>query len=171
MKSPSLLGKAKKALYYIQDEAKNINKSEGKFCAASLTHKESIQQLKVWHLRLGHLPFSKIQHLFPSLNGIDISKECFCTVCPMAKQTRNMFSRSSIKTTDIFQLVHVDIWGPLRHPSRIKCNLFITFVDDYSRFTWVKFIKNKSDFLQIFKQFYEFVLTQFEKKNKDNKNR
>ena len=39
-------------------------------------------------------------------------------------------------------------------------------VDDSSRFTWVKFIRNKSDFLNMFKQFYEFVLPQFETKIK-----
>ena len=116
----------------------------------------------MWHLRLGHLPFTKIRYIFPSLNGIDANKECFCTVCPLAKQTRSTFCKSSIKTTSIFQMTHVSIWRCLRHPSRIKCNHFIIIVDDYSRFTWVKFIRNKFDFLNVFKQFYEFALTQFE---------
>lgn len=64
------------------------------------------------------------------------------------------------------QLLHIDIWGPLRHNSRIKRNIFITIVDDHSRFTWVFYVKQKSDFLQVFKHFYEYVLTQFNKKIK-----
>ena len=45
-------------------------------------------------------------------------------------------------------------------------NLFITIVDDYSRFTWVFFVKQKSEFLSVFKHFYDYVLTQFDKRIK-----
>lgn len=84
----------------------------------------------------------------------------------MAKKTRNSFPRLLINTVEAFPLLHVDIWGPVKYASRIKCNSFITIVDDYTRYTWIFLIKNKSEFLYIFTQFYEYVLTQFEKKIK-----
>ena len=75
-------------------------------------------------------------------------------------------STSTINTFESFQLLHVDIWGCLKYASRFKCNSFITIADDYSRYTWIFLIKNKSDFLCIFTQFYEYVLTQFDKRIK-----
>ena len=44
--------------------------------------------------------------------------------------------------------------------------MFITIVDDYTRFTWVIFIQHKFEFLSHFKNFYNMVLTQFHKKIK-----
>ena len=84
----------------------------------------------------------------------------------MAKQNRNNFPRHLINTVEAFQLLHVDIWRPVKYGSRIKCNSFITIVDDYTRYTWIFLIKNKSNFLCSFTQFYEYALTQFEKKIK-----
>lgn len=98
------------------------------------------------------------------MKGINVKDFCFCTICPLAKQTRSSFPRHLIKSSEIFHLLHIDIWGPIRYTSRIKSNMFITIVDDCSRFSWILLIKNKSDFLCLFKQFYEYILTQFGKK-------
>ena len=37
----------------------------------------------------------------------------------------------------LFELVHVDIWGPYSTPSLNGSKYFLTIVDDYSRCTWV----------------------------------
>jgi Pol polyprotein/integrase-like protein/gag-pre-integrase-like protein len=163
-----LLGRAKNGLYYLRtdDHSHSLDKIKHKSFSASTMYTQSLQQLKVWHLRLGHLPFEKLEVLFPSKKGIHMKDLCFCTICPMAKQTRSNFPRHTIKTVEVFQLLHVDIWGPIKYESRIKCNSFITIVDDYSRYTWIFLIKNKSEFLSIFTQFYEHVFTQFNKKIK-----
>ena len=42
----------------------------------------------------------------------------------------------------------------------------MSFVDAYSRFTWIYFLKNKSDALSVFKQFKSLVELQFNKKIK-----
>lgn len=58
-----------------------------------------------------------------------------CNICPLRKQTHKSINRSVIKTTDSFQLVHVDLWGPMKFATRLRCRSFFTIVDDYSRYT------------------------------------
>lgn len=127
------------------------------------TRSQLLNDIKMWHLRLGHLPFPSLQFLFHEYRTIEVKEHLFCTICPMAKQSRLSFNSSCVKTSASFQLLHIDVWGPLRHPSRHKCSMFISIVDDFSRFTWIFVIKHKSEFLTLFAQFYEFVLTQFNK--------
>jgi hypothetical protein len=43
------------------------------------------------------------------------------------------------------QLVHSDLCGPLSSPSFSGCKYFLTFIDDFSRCTWVYFLKLKSE--------------------------
>ena len=48
------------------------------------------------------------------------------------------------------EIVHSDICGPMQTSSIGGCNYFLTFIDDYSRKTWVYFLKNKSDAFSCF---------------------
>lgn len=168
MKMSLLLGKARSKLYYLHNDiSKNIKASRhAAHTSQNNPDGQKLHKLKLWHIRLGHLPFNKIQIIFPELKGKESDESCFCTICPLARQTRSSFSKKNKDTESVFQLMHIDVWGPIRHATRTHCNSFITIVDDYSRFTWVFLIKHKSDFLHYFKQFYEFVLTRFNTKIK-----
>ncbi|GKA40567.1 polyprotein [Tanacetum coccineum] len=44
-----------------------------------------------------------------------------------------------------FELVHSDVWGPCPITSKSGFKYFITFVDDYSRVTWLYLMKNRSE--------------------------
>lgn len=101
--------------------------------------------VKLWHLRLGHLPFQSLKHVFPNLNVKDVNDHYFCTVCPAARLTRQPFPISNIKTSRPLELIHLDVWGPYRHNTYTGCNGFLTIVDDYTRSTWVYLIKGKID--------------------------
>ena len=57
--------------------------------------------------------------------------------------TRSSFRSNSIKTCEIFQMIHIDFWGPMKHPTRKNRNSFITIVDDFSRYTWILLKKKK----------------------------
>ena len=82
---------------------------------------------------------------------------------PLARQTRLVFNKSCIQTYEMFLIIHVDIWGPLRLQIRTKCTMLVTIVDDFSRYTWGSLIQHKPDYLTCFKKFYSYVQTQFEK--------
>ena len=60
-----------------------------------------------------------------------------CIICPLAKQHRQPFPVSSSAALKPFALLHVDIWGPYRTPTYDAYKLFLSFVDDYTRGTWV----------------------------------
>jgi len=47
-------------------------------------------------------------------------------------------------------LVHTDVWGPLRVVSLCGHGLFISFIDDFSRTTWVYLLKDKSEASSVF---------------------
>ena len=50
------------------------------------------------------------------------------------------------------EIVHFDICGPMQTSSIGGYKYFLTFIDDYSRKTWVYFLKNKSDAFSYFQQ-------------------
>lgn len=79
--------------------------------------------------------------------------ESLCQVCPLAKQSRFSFLTSCMKSTKPFELLHIDVWGPYAHTTQNGCNQFLTIVDDFSRMTWIHFMKNKTDSVSIMSQF------------------
>ena len=60
-----------------------------------------------------------------------------------------------------FALVHFDIWGPSRIKSTLGFQYFVTFIDDYSRCTWVFLMKNRYELFSIFQIFYNEIKNQF----------
>ena len=46
-----------------------------------------------------------------------------------------------------FELVHSNVWGPCPVLSLIGFKYFATFVDDFSRVTWLYLIKSRSELL------------------------
>lgn len=39
---------------------------------------------------------------------------------------------------------------------------FVTFIDDYGRFTWIYFLRSKSEVFSMFQKFLTYVETQFQ---------
>ena len=69
----------------------------------------------------------------------------------MGKQTRTSFkSINDISTSRILQLVHMDLFGPMRTTSLGGKSYAFVLVDDYSRFTWVLFLSTKDEALEKF---------------------
>nr|GMD42616.1 putative late blight resistance protein homolog R1B-17 [Ipomoea batatas] len=89
------------------------------------------------------------------------SKHLTCDVCHYAKQKRSSFPISLTCSKHIFDLVHLDIWGPFPVCSLRNEFYFLTIVDDHSRFTWIHLMRNKGETRQFVKNFHAYVLTQF----------
>ena len=62
-----------------------------------------------------------------------------------------------------FELVHSDVWGPTIE-SFDGYKYFVTFVDDFSRVTWIYLLKFKNEVVDVFKDFHTLVMTQFSTK-------
>lgn len=137
------LGKLNARFYNVQDQ-KVCHKVAAVSHECNKTCLAAVDDAKLWHLRLGHLSFNKLHFLPISCDPKSCLQDTICEVCPKANQTRVSFPRSSIKTTKSFEL-HLDVWGPHSANTPSGCNQFFTIVDDFSRFTWIHFLKHKSD--------------------------
>ena len=51
------------------------------------------------------------------------------------------------------ELVHSDVFGPMKQASLSGMKYMVTFINDFSRYVWVYIIKHKSEVLSKFKEF------------------
>ncbi|KAK4395496.1 Retrovirus-related Pol polyprotein from transposon TNT 1-94 [Sesamum angolense] len=81
-----------------------------------------------------------------------------CEACLQGKQHKKPFpSRTSWRAKAVLELIHTDVCGPMRTPSHEQNRYFILFIDDYSRMTWVYFMREKSEVFKVFKKFKNLV--------------
>uniref|UniRef100_A0A2N9EVF0 Integrase catalytic domain-containing protein n=1 Tax=Fagus sylvatica TaxID=28930 RepID=A0A2N9EVF0_FAGSY len=62
-----------------------------------------------------------------------------------------------------FDLIHSDIWGPSPTATVGGSKYFVIFVDDFSRYTWIYLMHNRSELAQIYRTFAQMISTQFSK--------
>ncbi|KAL4385154.1 hypothetical protein GQ457_15G011160 [Hibiscus cannabinus] len=122
-----------------------------------------VVSVDTWHARLGHPSrqrMSCFSHMNKEISAVGFSD---CDVCHLAKQKRLSFPLSVTKSECIFDLVHMDIWGPFPVESLYGHFYFLTVVDDKSRYIWIFPMKVKSEVRGLIIQFFAFVKTQFSK--------
>eukprot|EP00253_Pinus_taeda_P009176 PITA_09176 len=117
---------------------------------------------KLWHERFGHLNYCSLQHLCKEnmVTGLPIvsCRNGVCSGCVLGKHHRDSFEkRASWHASAPLQIVHSDLCGPLPVASFSGCKYFLTFIDEFSRRTWVYFLKLKSEVFNTFLAFKAFV--------------
>lgn len=89
------------------------------------------------------------------------AESVFCSACCMGKAHRLHSPQSQTQYHSPLELIFSDLWGPAPVKSSQNFTYYITFVDAYTRFTWIYLLKNKSEALTIFKQFKVMAELQF----------
>ena len=109
------------------------------------------QPLVLWHQRLGHLNYYDLRRLLSVADGIPITESQksvdpgVCPPCLMGKHHKTYQRRIAAARTETPRaLVHSDTARPFRTPAVSGAKHFILFIDDYTRMTWVYFLKVKS---------------------------
>ncbi|XP_060212195.1 uncharacterized protein LOC132639793 [Lycium barbarum] len=115
----------------------------------------------LWHHRLGHVPFVRMKGI-PSLSHLPATQSFVCTIYLMARQARLPFpKKTSPSSSQPFELLHLDMWGPYHIPTYDKFKYFLTLVDDFSRSTWTVLLRCKSNVLNTIKAFVTLTENQF----------
>ncbi|TYK10332.1 Retrovirus-related Pol polyprotein from transposon TNT 1-94 [Cucumis melo var. makuwa] len=116
-----------------------------------------------WLLRLGHASPEKLRHLISinNLNSITKFVPFNCLNCKLAKQPALSFSKSTSICDKPFDLIHSDIWGPAPTSIVHGYRYYVLFIDDFSRFTWIYFLKHRSELSRTYIEFANMIRTQF----------
>lgn len=84
-----------------------------------------------------------------------------CAPCKLDKRKSLLFPLQGSRASTCFEIIHSDGWGISHVISHAHYRYFVTFIDDYSRFTWVYFLCFKADVFSIFQTVVTYVETQF----------
>ncbi|WVZ51721.1 hypothetical protein U9M48_002836, partial [Paspalum notatum var. saurae] len=119
-----------------------------------------------WHKRLGQPSFS-IVHRLISQNKLPVSSqnnvETVCDACQKAKSHQLPYPVSTSKSSAPLELIFSDVWGPAPDSFGRK-NYYVSFIDDFSKFTWIYLLKHKSEVFQRFHEFQQLVERMFDRK-------
>ncbi|XP_052626922.1 uncharacterized protein LOC128133495 [Lactuca sativa] len=105
----------------------------------------------LWHRRLSHLNFGYINKLIGDdlVRGLPLLKldnETLCAACEkgkLSKSTHKSISESSV--SEPLELLHIDLCGPAKTQTIQGKKYILVVVDGFSRFTWVFFLRLKSE--------------------------
>nr|GEX55286.1 integrase, catalytic region, zinc finger, CCHC-type, peptidase aspartic, catalytic [Tanacetum cinerariifolium] len=116
-----------------------------------LLSKASKTKSWLWHHRLSHLNVGAINHLarqglVRGLSKLKFEKDHLCSACAMGKSTKKTHKPKSEDTNqEKLYLLHMDLCGPMRVESVNEKKYILVIVDDFLRFTWVKFLRSKDE--------------------------
>jgi transposase InsO family protein len=122
----------------------------------------------LWHRRLGHVGMKQLNKLIKhdlvrGLKDVTFEKDKLCSACQAGKQVGNTHPKKSIMSTSkAFELLHMDLFGPTTYTSIGGNKYGFVIVDDFTRYTWVFFLVDKSDVFATFKSFVKRVHNEFE---------
>ena len=100
------------------------------------------------------------------LREIQINNEGVCKGCDQGKNTMNPFPSSNSKAKEILDIIHSDVCEPMSTTSLSGYVYYVSFIDDYSRNTWIYFLKRKDEVFEKFKEFKALVKNLSKKKIK-----
>ena len=112
-----------------------------------------VESYDLWHARLGRQGKNYINNVLKNHNINFSAKDYFCEGCIFGKQTRFSFEESIKRATNIGDLVHSDVCGPMEVESVGGSKFFVIFKDDYSKYRVIYPISSKSTVIEKFKDF------------------
>jgi transposase InsO family protein len=101
------------------------------------------------------------------LTNIIFEKDRPCRACQAEKQVgAHHHAKNIMSTTRPLEILHIDLFGPIAYISIGGNKYGLVIVDDYSHFTWVFFLQDKSENQEVLKKFLKRAQNKFDAKVK-----
>jgi hypothetical protein len=111
----------------------------------------------LWHLRLTHVGMRNIHKLqkeshILELMNVTFEKDRSYWACQAGKKVRAPHHANNIMTmTRSLEMLHMDLFGPIAYISIGGNKYGLVIVNDYSHFTWIFFLQDKSETQEVLK--------------------
>ena len=119
--------------------------------------------ISLWHRRLAHHDYNSVKQMISKqlVTGIDIKSKLepdpICEPCLSGKMNANPFPSSKTRASKPLALIHTDLHGPFKTRTISGYRYWITFIDDYTRFRAVMFLKSKDEAFNAFKRYKAYA--------------
>ncbi|GJV92469.1 putative ribonuclease H-like domain-containing protein [Tanacetum coccineum] len=139
---------------------------------ACLIAKATTDESNKWHRRLGHVNFKNLNKLVKGNLVRGLPSKIFqndhtCVACQKGKQHKASCKAKSVSSiSHSLQLLHMDLFGPTSVRSLNHKTYCLVITDDFSRFSWVFFLRTKDETSGILKDFIRQIENQLNQKVK-----
>nr|GEY42108.1 retrovirus-related Pol polyprotein from transposon TNT 1-94 [Tanacetum cinerariifolium] len=122
----------------------------------------------LWHQRLSHLNFDTINDLAKNdlVSGLPKFKYAKEQLFPSCEQGQSKRASHQVKpvsnSKQRLHLLHMDLCGPMRVESINGKRYVLVVVDDYSRYTWVYFLRTKDETPEVIKSFLKKIFVRLQ---------
>jgi hypothetical protein len=141
-----------------------LNLDDSPICniSAKRSRPNDLSPTYIWHCRLGHISEKCMNKLHNDglLTSFDFESYETCEACLLGKMTKMPFLGFIERASDLLELIHTNVCGPMSTAARGGYQYFITFTDDLSRYGYVYLMKHKSETFEKFKEFQSEVQNQ-----------
>ena len=104
----------------------------------------TISPCELWHRRLAHIHYKALPIVSKVATGlieIQIDHEGVWKGCAQGKNTNNPYQNSDNKAKGILDIIHLHRCEPMQTSSLSGYVYYASFIDDYSRKTWIYLLK------------------------------
>ena len=118
------------------------------------------ETIDLWHARLDRVSYNKLKtiinkSMLKGLPQLDIREDMVCADYQYRKAHQLPFKEYKFKAP--LELVQSDVFCSIKQASTSRMHYMVTFIDDFSRYVQVFFMKEKSETITKFKEFKEQV--------------
>nr|GEU91115.1 hypothetical protein [Tanacetum cinerariifolium] len=117
----------------------------------------------LWHRRLNHLNFSTIndlarKDLVRGLPRLKFEKDRLWSACQLGKSKKHTHKPKTKNTNlEVLNTFHMDLCGPMRVYKINEKKYILVIIDEYCRFTWVKFLRSKNETPEVIIKFLQQI--------------
>jgi len=120
----------------------------------ALVH-DSVSLNSLWHRRYAHIHYRALPSLRKVVTGLpelQVEHDGICRGCALGKNANKSFPSSSSRSKGTLDLIHSDVCGPMTVTSLSGNRYYVIFIDDFSRKTWIYFMKTKDEVFNKFRE-------------------